>query len=976
MMFSELVVLLPCHSLDDFPSHLEGSDADGLLAAWSVLWHPALVAGAGKSPTWHRVDSPPSEIAGWLIVVPEVAAGQLPVGYITRARESGATVILQAGSREELLAAIRASGQPAGTAATETAPTETASNETASNETASNETASNETERNETQTTAAVDPELAADFLALGYCRLQVELLARQRHYASGLDEPALDRELVAAARAAVDGDRDTARGGLNRCFQLLAAGRQYFYPVDSYIVDLTLVAEMTLGAGLAYELSQGTAVNLLIAAPLLEQISAHHPNTWQALQAALAQGSASLVGGEQQEGRLPLMPLECVLANLIEGLHTFERAVDRRPRVFGRRRYGLSPALPQILDRLGYQGALHVTLDDGRFPLRVQSKVRWQGDDTSTIDAIARLPRDAAQPQTFLELARRLGEAMDTDHVATIVLAHWPGMASPWYADLRRIARFTNALGRFITLDDYFSQTFAPGEHARFLADEYRAPYLKQSVIAGQLDPLSEITRIHRRQAERAAVGAVTTLAQITGGQSAPAADPMSDANCVSDSVARFAKALPRSADAPVASTLVVNPLSFSRTVVVHRPEIAGAAGNQEAGSSLVELPALGFAWVDWTASAPRRDRREQPVADGLTLRNEFFELAIDPTTGGMQRLYDYRHRSNRLSQQIALRTPGDAALESRLGKSRDEQAIYSVMQAETVEISASDVHWGEVTSRGQLVDAGGRRLAGFVQRTRVQRGSRLIHLAIELDPIEQPTADPWHSYFAARFAWDSAAADLWRGVHGSRHPTVAQQIEAPEYVEIDSPAGRTAIVTAGLPFHRLSAPRVLDSLLIVRGETARKFQLAIGVDVPNPTAAAAECLTPAFELHEVARPLAGERQGWLFHIDSRAVLATHWQALGPRLETRESSPSGDAPLQAASGGTAATGGGPIGFRVRLLETSGQSVRVKLRSCRVVIEARKVDFLGQNLGDLSTQQDCILCDLAAHEWAEIEAFW
>ncbi len=145
-----------------------------------------------------------------------------------------------------------------------------------------------------------------------------------------------------------------------------------------------------------------------------------------------------------------------------------------------------MAPALPQILDKLGFQGALHITLDDGRFPLRAQSKVRWQGDDTSTIDAIARLPRDAAQPQTFLELARRLGEAMDTDHVATIVLAHWPGMASPWYADLRRIARYTAALGRFVTLDEYFKETFAPGEHARFLADEYRSPYLKQAVAAG----------------------------------------------------------------------------------------------------------------------------------------------------------------------------------------------------------------------------------------------------------------------------------------------------------------------------------------------------------------------------------------------------------------------------------------------------------------------------------------------------------
>jgi alpha-mannosidase len=979
MMFSELVVLLPCHSLDDFPTHLDGSDADGLLAAWSALWHPALVAGAGKSPTWQRVDSPPMEIAGWLLIVPEISAGQLPVGYATRAREAGATVILSTGLREEILATIFAS-KPATTVADVTAPDATALNEPAAAETVATETVPMESTPEQTLP-APVDAELVADFLALGFCRLQVELLARQRHYASGLDEPALERELVAAARAAVDGDLETARGGLTRCFHFLAAGKQYFYPVDSYLIDLTLVAESTLGIGLAHELCQTEPVNLLITAPLLEQIAKRHPATWQALKASLARGSVSLVGGEQQEGPLPLVPLECVLANLREGLETFERVIQRRPQVFGRRRYGLSPALPQILDRLGYQGALHVTLDDGRFPLRVQSKVRWQGDDTTTIDALARLPRDAALPQTFLELAQKLGEAMDTDHVATVVLAHWPGMASPWYADLRRVARYTNALGRFITLDDYFSQTFAPGEHARFLADEYRAPYLKQAVANGEPDPLSAVTRVHRRQAERSTADAVALLAQITGGCCAPPTEGEPDANRTAHALASFAAALPRSVEAAVASTLVVNPLSFSRTVVVRRPELAGVPGIQDARAAMVELPPLGFAWVDWTVPTPRRGRREQPIAEGLVLRNEFFEVAIDPATGGIQRLYDYRHRSNRLSQQIALRTPGDTVLASRLGKTRDEQAVYSLMQAETVEITASEIDWGEITSRGQLVDVAGRRLAGFVQRTRVERGSRLVHLAIELDPVEEPAADPWHAYFAARFAWDSAAADLWRGVHGGRHPTVAQQIEAPEYVEIDSAAGRTAIVTAGLPFHRRSAPRILDSLLIVRGETARQFHLAIGVDVVNPAAAAAECLTPAVELHEVARPLAGARQGWLFHVDARSVLATHWHALFPLPAAESGDTSGGTPPVENRLGTVPSdllspAGGPIGFRVRLLETKGQSVRVKLRTYRTVTEARKIDFRGQNLGDLSTDQDAIVFDLASHEWAEIEAFW
>jgi alpha-mannosidase len=242
---------------------------------------------------------------------------------------------------------------------------------------------------------------------------------------------------------------------------------------------------------------------------------------------------------------------------------------------------------------------------------------------------------------------------------------------------------------------------------------------------------------------------------------------------------------------------------------------------------------------------------------------------------------------------------------------------------------------------------------VAGFVQRTRVERGSRLIHLAIELDPVVQPSADPWHAYYAARFAWDSAAADLWRSVHSGQHPTVAQQIEAPQYIEIDSAVVRTAILTGGLPYHRRSGPRILDSLLIVPGETARQFRMAIGVDLPNPAAAALECLAPAAQLHEIGRPPAGDGHGWLFHIDARSAIATHWQALG------------DDPLAA-----------PRGFRVRLLETSGRSVKVTLRTCHGLTKGQRIDFCGRAIGDLEIEKDQLFCELAGHEWAEIEAFW
>ncbi len=100
-----------------------------------------------------------------------------------------------------------------------------------------------------------------------------------------------------------------------------------------------------------------------------------------------------------------------------------YQRHLGDRPRIYGRRRFGLSPVLPQILARLGFQGVLHATLEDGQFPRGDQSKVRWEGVDSSAIDALTRIPLDASRHESFLSFPTKMGESMDLDHVATVVL-------------------------------------------------------------------------------------------------------------------------------------------------------------------------------------------------------------------------------------------------------------------------------------------------------------------------------------------------------------------------------------------------------------------------------------------------------------------------------------------------------------------------------------------------------------------------
>src|SRR5688572_8823616 len=104
MKYQELILLLPCHSLEDFPTYHEGDDANSLLASWSALWHPELLAATGQAPKWQRVDEPPSDVKGRLIVVPSVCLQRLPTGFAQRVKDEGGVLIRKTTSRDEIIA--------------------------------------------------------------------------------------------------------------------------------------------------------------------------------------------------------------------------------------------------------------------------------------------------------------------------------------------------------------------------------------------------------------------------------------------------------------------------------------------------------------------------------------------------------------------------------------------------------------------------------------------------------------------------------------------------------------------------------------------------------------------------------------------------------------------------------------------------------------------------------------------------------
>jgi len=977
MSFDKLIVILPCQSLEGYSLDRQVDHADELLSAWSTLYHPALLATAGALPKWFSAQAPPKDPTGSLVMVPPASEEILTPDWLDLAAGSGAVVIRGLEHRGKMVEAAleRLDGGP-----------------------------------------GSVDPQLAADFLALGFCHLQIEALMREAGYDMGndieyyegqyydytghFDRDLFQRETIAAAEAAAKGDEQAAREQLSAAFGRLTDARRglpYTYSAeeDPHLLDLTLVAPTTLGQSLRKELAGSLPTNLLVSGRAIEQMARQEPATLAALKEALDKNSVVIIGGEFDERALPLLAPEAILGQFRRGLDAYRQHVDRHPVIFGRRRFGLSPVLPQVLRKFGFTGAVHFTLDDGHFPTSRESKIWWVGIDGTEVEALAKLPLDAGRSRDFLNFAGKVSNTSYNQHNTTAVLAHWPGQTSPWYRDLCRAAAYSPVLGKFRTVTEYLEQSQSISEWTRSGPDEYRSPYLRQAVAGRQPDPISRWARYHRRRAAADALATLSAMVDLAaGGLGQPSStgslvcevDDLEAAESnghaeladrlrvgLAETVGQFSQLLPRQNVATDDGYLVVNPWSFPRSLLAdvsgldQLPAVGGPirAAGEAAGRKqvVVDVPAMGFAWVGAGSATPappdeasrkvkrrkrKKTREEKPLAEENVVRNERFEVTINPTTGAIQGIHDYVSRGALLAQQIAFRQPRRRRSSQDGFAEDDPEQDYSLMAADEISVTSSGPVVGQIVCRGRLVSRDGKRLARYVQTTEARRASPILELRIDLEVEREPDADPWNSYYAARFAWADATADVYRAVSLASRPTERNQVESPHFVEIRSERKRVTILTGGLPYHRRFGLRKLDTLLVVRGETARSFRLGIGVDLTHPVSAALDFLAPQNVLAQKAPPPT-TGTGWLFHVDAKNVIATHWDPL-----LRD--------------------GRVAGFRVRLLETEGRRSETRLRSFRAIASARKVNFQNEQPTELPVADDKITIDLKPHEWAQVEA--
>jgi alpha-mannosidase len=798
-------VILPCHGFDDFPTHLAGPVAADLLAAITALWHPALIHATHELPGWYPSDElpDPDQLEGELIVIPSASRERMAVDWPDRVRATAPrnpTPIEAAPSRSDTVAALLTAAQI---------------------------------------DPGMVRPESVADFLALGYAHMQVELLTQALRYTSVLDSDQFAGALFSAVEATVAGNHEKEQEELNRAFDLLSDARNHVYSVDFYVIDLTLLAESTLGESLRAKLALGSRTNLLITGEQIERIAREFPQTFGELKRALDAGTAALVGGRYRSTTSECGTPETLLSEVLACQRVAREHLGRDFEVYGQFSTDFSPLLPALLKNLGFRGALYAGFDGGPLPKPDQRKTNW-GSHDAKIEALATMPLDASRPESWIKLAEQIGDTIAHDHVATILLAAWPGTECEYFDDVRRASRFGNVLGKLVTLDEYFHETRQADDWTNFHPRDYPT---RAGADSGP-NPISTRVASYREgvRGVRDRLGAsLTALA----GFSASGA-----------------------AESNPSKMVAINPWNIASTQAIGSNALSIESSPSTPSSApplcLPDVPGCGFASLASAAAPPAK-----PLADELTLRTERFELTVSKKTGGIQSLRTNRDRNTRVSQRLVFH--------HQLG----EEPAQTQMVADKVAISRNDSVVGEITSRGRVLGPAGDVVAKFAQRVRAVRGVPAAIVDVELEPQHAPAGDIWKSYFGSRLAWSEEALAIRCGRNWGGFETTRERIESQEWVEIDDGIGKIICFPLGLPFHRMAGPQWLDTLFIAAGEEGRRFQFAIGIDQSYLTHASVALLSSCDPYRCVSpAPLATPR-GWFLHIGAKNVLCTHIEPL-----------------------------------------------------------------------------------------------
>jgi len=946
----ELILLSPYRVPSQNSLMIGNEDVGAFLNGYTALWHPAVACGATAPP---RVGSPydhEQPAANHVYAVPDSPPLFLPDDWDLRVRDAGAVAFRCTLDRETTLANLREALRSRG----DNAPS---------------------------PHLIDLPSERMAPFFGIAFGFMHLEALFEAMEHENLLATGDLWSEVQLAMAALANSDDPEAwRRHLQTAADRLQSGREVLYPVTVHLLDLALLDGSRLGDPLPAAFAQGLPLNVIAAARLLEQLAHEQPERFASLKERVTANQAEVIGGCYAEREDALLPVESQMWNLLKGQSVSRDLLGQDVRVFARKRFGWHPQIPLLLNRAGINRAVLLAFDDSVIPSHRTPVISWPSPDGKQIDAFARAPYAADNPQTFFHVAHYLHKSIMQDQAATLALLHAANPAAPWYRDWLELTRFAPVLGKWTTFSTYFGEVYAGEYTSAANADEFHGDYLSERTNAKSDAPVSAFAR-HARLRRR--IDTAWTLAAIHRGlagkndtlqvedhlakvedqieaeglsgpgmrsmpyapddlvghapHAAPAEQsPSAEAELEQvekEAAGALAGRLLSRAAADSPGYMVLNPCSFTRRVALELDDIRGPlpiggpikAGQFEGNQAklVVEVPALGFAWFPRSGppGTPAPASRMK-LADDKAVRNEFFEAEIDPQTGGLRGIRDHRTRINRLGQVLTW-NPG------------------STVRCREVKVTSAGPALGEVVTQGVILDEQERELATFRQRFRAWQGRPILDLRIEITPQQPPEGYPWHAYYGSRFAWGDERTVMLRGVNGTAYVTTHMRPESPDYLELRLGKQATTIFPGGLTFHQRHGGRMVDVILLPEGETARTFDLAIGLDREYPTQTALGLVTPVPLVAAPKGPPHVGAAGWLFHLDMPNIAL-----LGMR--------------PAADGADAVV--------ARLQEIGARGAHAELRCARDPQRAAVLNALGQVQMEANVSGDAVLFEMGQGE--------
>ncbi|MCC9640949.1 hypothetical protein LOC71_01595 [Rhodopirellula sp. JC740] len=657
--FAECCVLIPCSTIEDFPSRLDHDAAKSLLGTLTAVWHPQLLALTGKIPAWYRADDVPaaptpigglgssaspassagsSETASeetspsveapspslplrWTLV-PEASLAKLPSSlrerlpsaeadqrWASHEEASHQEIFVRSQGRDDALALIDSSLDPTWFANFQPGSL-----------------------LQDTRLTTSKGREISADdFFALAYTWWQVQVLTRRLRYTSNLDQIYFETRVVDAAIAWCGGDADSAADALHDCFDALAEERDHYFASDPSLVDLTLLTPSTLPKFLAdnqdrdpagsdaEESILATPRNVLVDETLAQSLLGDDAPTREAFQTALAGDDLAWCGGGP-EANLCYDELSC--DQLEEALrHSIAAAEEAtgQPMIVHARLGGSTPGEVVAALACHKHDGQSTSQCRGLIPIDFlngtgfgdEAKVIL-GESGHEIEALTAKPIDTTDEASFLTLGTRLGEAIDSGEIATALLVHWPGGRCDSFDDLKRAATWTLALGKFWKIDDYFVDGEHPYHHgsssvskpspterlrAGAIAMQEATAKLRQSVETQALRDLHGLSLLANPKAS-SDPSAANFAASLGLADGKPATSPNANSDDATKSQPTE-QALIINAH-PVASrdSVVVKGKMSSRDKSIFHAQLS--KGNTHA---IVDVPAWGYRWVSTLA-------------------------------------------------------------------------------------------------------------------------------------------------------------------------------------------------------------------------------------------------------------------------------------------------------------------------------------------------------------------------------------